>query len=270
MRFYQCKIAVFLVGVLSFAVNAQESQLNLIKTIPVTAQMIEVDNVGNIYTIKDGEISKYDSDGNFVMKNSAMAFGEITSLDATNALKMVLFFKDLSQITYMDNQLSSRGDRIELDVFGYFQTTAVCRSYNNGLWIYDQTTFELTRFTEQFEISAQSGNLAQVIGEVPSPNYMREFNNWLYVNDEQQGILVFDWYASYTKTIPIKGVKKFVVRAGKLFFIKESTLESFDLTTSNFAEIKLPTTNVVDFSLFENRLLIITKNQLLIYGINVE
>ena len=236
----------------------------------VSAQFIEVDNVGNIYAVKQSEISKYDTHGNFVMKNSAMAFGEITSLDATNALKMILFFKDLSQIFYLDNQLSNRGERLELDMFGYFQTTAVCRSYNNGIWLYDQTTFELSRFTEQFETTAQSGNLGQVVGAVPSPNYMREYNNWLYVNDEQLGIMVFDWYASYTKTIPIKGLKKFVIRGGKLFYIQENKLQSFDLTTSNFAEIKLPVANVVDFSIFENQLLIITKNQLLIYGINVE
>ena len=248
----------------------QTTHFELIKSVQVKADLVEVDNIGNVFTVKDGEISKYSLSGKFLMKNSAMTLGRITSVDASNALKMILFFQDLSQVIYLDNQLSQRGDRVELDVLGYFQTTAVCRSYNDGLWIYDQTTFELNRFTEQLETSAQSGNLAQVLDFVPAPNYMREYNNWLYVNDEEQGILVFDWYGSYTKTIPIKGLKKFVIRANKLFFISDNALQSYDLTTSQFAQTNIPDLEIKDFSIFEDNLVIITQNQLMIYRIIVE
>jgi len=170
----------------------------------------------------------------------------------------------------LDNQLSERGDRVELDVLGYFQTTAVCRSYNDGFWIYDQTTFELTRFTEQLEISQQSGNLAQILDFVPQPNYMREYNNWLYLNDPEQGVLVFDWYGSYTKTIPVKGLKKFVIRADKLFYITGKLLESYDLQTSQFAQMSLPRVKIMDFSIFEDNLVIITQNELQVYRIIVQ
>ena len=255
---------------LGSVLDAQTSHLELQKSIELQATFVEIDNIGNVYTVKEGLISKYTIDGKFLMKNSAMAFGQITSMDATNALKMILFFKDLSQVTYLDNQLSARGDRVELDVLGYFQTTAVCRSYSDGFWLYDQTTFELTRFTEQLEVSQQSGNLAQVLDFVPAPNYMREYNNWLYVNDPEQGVLVFDWYGSYTKTIPIKGLKKIVIRADKLFYVSDTSLESYDLKTSQFAQIELPKVDIVDFSLFEDNLVIITKNQLQVYRIIVE
>ena len=269
MRFWKFKIALILL-VLGGVGFAQETTLKLKKSVSVKAGFIETDNIGNIYTVSGGEISMYSASGDFIMKNSALAFGPITSLDASNALKMVLYFKDLSQVSYLDNQLSARGDRVELDVLGYYQTTAICRSYNDGLWVYDQTTFELTRLTEQLEISAQSGSLAQVLGYVPSPNYMREFNNWLYVNDVEQGVLVFDWYGSYTKTIPIKGLKKFAVRAGNLFFISEGYLESYNLKTATFAKVKLTTTGIMDFSIFDDNLVIITENQLMIYGLGVE
>jgi len=261
---------ILLFLILGLVSQAQEQKMEMLKSVSVKATFIEVDNIGNIFAVKAGEVSKYDNTGKFIMKNSAMAFGNITSLDATNALKMVLFFQDLSQISYLDNQLSARGDRVELDLFGLFQTTVVCRSYNDGLWVYDQTTFELTRFTEQLEISAQSGNLAQVLGFVPSPNYIREYNNWLYVNDPEQGVLVFDWYGSYNKTIPVKGLKKMVIRAGKMFFVRDGFLESYDLKTSDFAKIKLPEIEIEDFSIFEDNLVIITQNQLQIYRIGIE
>ena len=254
---------------LSFVASAQETHLELLSTESVKANFIETDNIGNVYTIKDFVITKRDASGKEVMKNSALAFGNISSLDATNALKMVLFFKDLSQVIYLDNQLSARGERVELDFMGYSQTTAICRSYNDGIWLYDQTTFELTRLDEQLKPSAQSGNLNQILGFVPNPNYIREYNNWVYVNDPEQGVLVFDWYGSYTKTIPIKGLKKFVIRADKLFFMTEGKLESYDLKTAQFAEIKLNESNLVDFTLYDDKLLLITQNQLLVYRIIV-
>lgn len=248
----------------------QSTHFELVRSVSVKADLVETDNIGNVFTVTDGEISKFSLTGMFLMKNSAMSLGKITSLDASNALKMILFFKDLSQVIYMDNKLAQRGDRVELDVLGYFQTTAVCRSYNDGFWIYDQTTFEITRFTQQLEITAQSGNLAQVLNFVPSPNYMREYNNRLYVNDAEQGVLVFDWYGSYMKTIPIKGLKRFVIRANKLFYISENALQSYDLKTSQFAKTNVPNLEILDFSIFEDNLIIITKNELQIYRIIVE
>lgn len=248
-------------------ISAQETHLELVSSVSLKADFIEVDNIGNLYTIDGSEISKRDLSGKQLMKNSSLAFGEINALDASNALKMLMFFKDLSQVIYLDNQLSARGDRLELDFMGYNQTTAICRSYNDGIWLYDQTTFELTRLNEQLEPSAQSGNLNQILGFVPEPNYIREYNNWVYVNDPAHGVLVFDWYGSYTKNIPITGLRKFVVKSNQLFFLKENSLQSYNLETAQFAEIKLLEQDIVDFSLFEDKLLLISQNELIVYRI---
>ena len=268
MKYWRFKLVVVFL-VLVTVVNGQETHLELLNRVSLKADFIEVDNIGNLYTVHESEITKRDFNGKQLLKNSSLAFGEIHSLDASNALKMVLYFKDLSQVVYLDNQLSARGDRLELDFMGYSQSIAICRSYNDGIWLYDQTTFELTRLTEQLEASAQSGNLNQILGFVPEPNYIREYNNWVYVNDSTHGILVFDWYGSYTKNIPITGLEKFVVRSNQLYFLKDNSLQSYNLETAQFAEIKLIEQGIVDFSLFEDKLLLITQNELVVYRIIV-
>ena len=247
----------------------QKTHLELIKSVKLTADFIETDNIGNVYAVSANEVKKMNYDGEVVLKNSSLAFGDIYSLDASNALKMLLFFKDLSQASYLDNQLSTRGDRLQLDMMGYSQTTAICRSYNDGVWVYDQTTFELTRLDEQLNPSAQSGNLTQILDFVPHPNYIREYNNWVYVNDPEQGVLVFDWYGSYTKRIPVLDLKKFVIRADKLFYMKEGILESYDLKKAQFAQIPLDGLEYIDFSLYDDKLLLITQNLLFIYRVVV-
>lgn len=250
--------------------RGQSTHLALQNTIKLEATAIEVDNIGNIYAYNGAFISKLSLAGDVLLKNSVLSSGEISSIDATNALKLMVFFKDLSQVQYVDNLLSARGEAVSLDMLGYYQTTAICKSYNDGLWLFDQTTFELTRLNEQLEPTAQSGNLAQILGYVPDPNYMREYNNSLYVNDPEQGVLVFDWYGSYRKKIPVPHISKFAMSANKMFFVQDSFLESYDLQTSAFAKVAVEATGIIDFTIHENTVLILTKNQLLIYRIVVK
>ncbi len=265
MKFYWISVVIFL---FPFFLIAQNSELVLDTRVSAIATMIEVDNVGNVFLLNNGGVKKYNLQGNFQQKNSAMVYGEIASLDASNALKMVMYFRDLSQITYLDNQLASRGENVALDELGYVQTTQVCRSYNDGLWLYDQVSFELTRLNEQLEVTAQSGNLNQILNIMPEMSYMREVDRWLYVADVE-GVFVFDWYGSYQKIIPIPDISKFVIRSNRLFYLKENKLKYYHLKTLEKAEILLKEKGVIDFALFGDRLLLITQNELVIYRINV-
>jgi hypothetical protein len=45
-------------------------------------------------------------------------------------------------------------------------------------------------------------------------------NEFVYLNDPLVGILVFDIFGSYQKTIPILGLKKFAVKEGKIIYGK--------------------------------------------------
>ena len=266
MKFWAYSICLFLfvqIGV------AQDVSVELEKRVNIKADFIEADNIGNAYLLKGSSMMKLDMKGVVLAQNSKLFLGEINSFDASNALKMLVYFKDLSQITYIDNQLAPRGDDVSLDVLGYNQITAICRSYNDGVWVYDQTTFELTRLDDQLQKNVETGNLSQILDYVPEPNYMREFNNWLYVNDPEHGILVFDWYGSYMKTIPIIGVRKFVLRADRLFFVKDHKVQYYNLKTNQFFELNTEAIDVIDFTIFENNLLEISQNELLIYRISV-
>lgn len=266
-RFWLCSILFFLLSNLSIA---QGQKIELIKRVGLAASFIESNNMGKAFVTQGGVIKCIDLSGNLLDENSTLAMGEITSLDASNSLKMVLYFKDLSQIVYLDNQLAQRGENVALDVLGLNQITAVCRSYNDGLWVYDQTTFNLIRLNEYLTVDVESGNLGQILGFVPEPTYMREFNNWLYVNDPQHGIFVFDRFGSYSKTISVIGVEKFVIRANRLFFVKDGKLQYYHLETREFAELNKKQIEFKDFTIYEDKLLLITQNELLIYRLNVK
>ncbi|GIV29463.1 MAG: hypothetical protein KatS3mg028_0529 [Bacteroidia bacterium] len=169
------------------ALTAQDS------VISVKAEKIYADNIGNLYTINDGTITKY-----FTNKQtktfSIKTFGTLQTVDITNPLRVLLYFSDFQRILFLDSQLSQNGDAIELPELGLEQCALVCTSFNNGFWAYNQANNELVRFSQMLEINVKTGNLKRILNTDIHPTFMTEHNGKLYLNSPETGILVFDIY----------------------------------------------------------------------------
>ncbi len=199
------------------------------KAIPTKAEILRVDNFGKLYLIEQNEINLYSPSGEFIVRNSNKFYGEISDLDASNGLELLLFFKDLSQVVFLDNQLAEKGKELSLEEIGFDQVTLACTSHGLGVWLFDQTRFELTRVDQNGKFTTKSGNLLQLLGFAPKPNFMREVNNWVYLNDPENGILVFDNFGTYYKTIPVKNVDYFQIKGNQVFHKKNEYYMSFDM-----------------------------------------
>lgn len=216
-------VLVLLIGSVSFA-----QELKPKAKVTTNAELLRVDNFGKLYLVSQNEISLLDPTGKFIVRNSNKLYGEISDLDASNGLELLLFFKDLSQIIFLDNQLAEKGKELALEEIGFDQVTLACTSHGLGVWLFDQTRFELTRVDQNGKFTTKSGNLMQVLGFAPQPNFMRENNNWVYLNDPKRGILVFDNFGAYYKTIPIFGVDYFQIKENRIFHSKDQYYISFD------------------------------------------
>lgn len=230
------------------------SDMVLLKTIEKPIEKIRVDNFGKLYLIAGDEISLYTANGELITQNSNKLYGDITDLDATNGLETAVFFEDQLQTIYIDNQLAPKGRVIPFDELGLEQVTTVCTSHANGLWIYDQIKMELIRIDKNNKFVGTSGNLLQLLGYVPEPNYMREYANWLYVNDPKNGILVFDIFGAYYKTIPIKNVSEFQVKDKDIVYFSNPHLITF-----NTVDLMFDTAMKIDGN---PKQVLLTKNQL--------
>ena len=146
MRKYLKYIFVFMVCVsgLAFIIKGNKT----LYTIKNTSNLFTTDNLNNSYLVNGEELIKYNQVGKQLLKYSNKRYGNITTIDATNALKVLLYYKDFQQLVFLDNQLSQNGDMISLENLGYEQTDLVCSSFNNSFWIYNKQTVELVRFNE--------------------------------------------------------------------------------------------------------------------------
>lgn len=186
------------------------------------------DNLGNIYTVLDDELVKYLPNGKFFARYSNLKLGSISFVDATNPLKLVLYYRDFQQIVFLDNQLSVNSENVSLERLGYEQTDLVCASANNSFWIYDKQNNELLRFNEASKKIAFTGNLKQVLRTDLDPNFMVEHNGYLYLNSPKTGIYVFDMFGAFSKIISIKDLQQFQVSESLIYFKRDSTFCSYD------------------------------------------
>jgi hypothetical protein len=221
------------------------NEVILLKTIPGSVSFITTDNIGCLYTVSGNKLAKYDVDGNLLKTYSNKAHGNISFVDASNPLKILLYYRDFRIILFLDNMLSESGDPILLDQLGVIQPTLVCNSYENGFWIYDQQDCQLIRFDKNLQVSNQSGNIVQITDKKIKPNFLMEINNIVYLNDPVNGILIFDKYGTYAKILPFKNINSFQIFEDNIIYSTESQLIQYNLKTFEQKSMNLPKKNVI-------------------------
>ncbi len=224
IKFFKIFLLLFIITFFSFTQTKPIS----IKT---KLDYFTTDNIGNIYTINGEEIIKFLPTGKFLGRYSNLKLGTITSVDATNPLKILVYYRDFQQILFLDNQLSLNSDVVSLETLGYEQTDLVCASTNNSFWIYDKQNNELIRFNENSKKVAATGNLKQVLQSDLNPNYLTEHNGYLFLNCPETGIYVFDIFGTFNKIIALKNLKKFQINETIVYYRKDSSLCSYNFKT---------------------------------------
>jgi hypothetical protein len=249
-----------------FSISAQPSDFKLLKSIPVNATLISPDRLGNLYVVTEKqELLRYNPAGALVYRYNNIALGRISYLGTTNPLKILVYYPDYSTIVTLDNTLSQTS-RINLFELGSNKVSAACVSLDNNYWIYDEVIFKLRKFDEKFNILAQSEDLNVLLGISVHANFLLEKDNYLYLNDPETGILVFDLFGTYYKTIPLKGLDGFQKIQDQLVFFKEGKLFTYHLLTFVTQEIALPVTDALSASLEKDRLCILRKGLVDVYS----
>lgn len=239
MRFSSVIIVCFVICC-SFVFQTNEPELHI--KFPEQNSRLEIDGFGNMYIITENEIVKYNAVGVLQKKFSTKLYGRIDYVDAMNPLKILVYYKDFQQILFLDNQLTETSNMISLEKLGYEQASLVCSSSNNSFWLYDKQNNELSRFNAELKSLVKTGNLKRILDVDIKPNFLQEHNNYLYVNCPEEGILVFDIYGTFYKTIPLKKLKEFVVVNGDVFYYENHTLKQYQAQTFNTIEKQFPDT----------------------------
>lgn len=232
------KTILFLTFITAISFRSGNIPADAVLKVKVTG--IVTDHLSNVYLVNNDQFSKYDSRLKLLKEFSNKNFGAITSADVTNPLRILLYYRDFGRIVFLDNTLSQNGEPIAIEKLGYSLATLAASSYDNGLWIYDQPTFELIRFSNNLEISSRTGNLSQILGVEMQPNFLIEKDNKVFLSNPSTGILVFDVFGTYIKTIPIQNLTSFQVIDNEIVYFRNEQLHAWNLTTSETTDYTQP------------------------------
>lgn len=269
-NFIIMRTLVFVILLFGLLGEACSQELRLTKKIEGDFDFMTTDHIGRLYLAKGHELFLYSTEGELMYQFSDLSRGDIVHLDASNPMKLQLFYPEYSDMVFLDNTLSRTRENVNLANLDLDLELAqlACASFDNGFWVYDPIDFSLVRFDQGLNVTNEVANINQLVGADINPNQMVELNNWLYLNDPSNGIFVFDSFGTYSKLIPISLADYMQVRENGLFLLVENCLVKYDPVTFEITDIELPVEDYNAVRIEKNRLYLLQDAAVLIFSNN--
>jgi len=239
----------------------------VIRAIPIQARTITMDELGNIYAVRyDNCLVRYNAQGDSTGFYRSVLNGDIGTVDATNPLRVLLYYPSYSKVVLLDRMLSMKAE-IDLRRLHIFSPTAVAASSDGKLWVYDPFNAKLLKLDEAGEVSRTSNDLRQQINFVPNPTFMLERDRRVYVSDTAKGLLIFDQFASYINTLPLYQVTYLQAFDQQLVYRRQDTLYSYDIKAFAEKNLLLPAAqdSIIAACIGPTTLAVLYRNKLVLY-----
>ncbi|HSU51621.1 MAG TPA: hypothetical protein VLJ41_13545 [Segetibacter sp.] len=180
-----------------FGQQTANLRLSLVKTLTTRAKDFTTDNLGNIYLLTStNQVKKLDARGDSVaVYNDVKRYGSIYSIDATNPLKILVYYKDFSTIIILDRLLNVRNS-IDLRKQDILQVRAITTSYDNNIWMFDEMDSKLKKIDDSGKVLFSSTDFRQIFASAPAPGSLYDRDGQLYLYDPAKGLFVFDYYGA--------------------------------------------------------------------------
>ena len=200
-----------------------------------------VDNLGNIYVINgDNQLKKLGPSGDsLAVFNDVRRYGKIGSVDVTNPLKILVYFRDFTTVIELDRFLNII-NTIDLRTQNILQAKAVALAYDNNVWVFDELDARLKRIADDGSMIDQSTDFRQLFDTVPDPILIRDRDNLVYLYDTVKGVYIFDHYGTLKTHLDLSGWKDFDVIGKNMLGRDERKFYRYQQATLNLLEEPIP------------------------------
>lgn len=235
--------------------------------IPGQIGCISSDAYGFIYlTDQAGNIYKLDSAGKQFVMASPPRRGQITSIEASRNVNIFVFYSEYQVYYYYDRFLmQSQPLTFSNTTVGFARIATP--SLDQNVWLVDDQDFSLKKYNTTYLTVDINTPLDLIIDpEVYDMNLMREYQNLLFINDANSGVLIFDNMGNYKTRIPVQDLKYISFSGEDLVYIKDGSLHLINIYT--YKERKYTNDLFIGATaavLTNKRLHIINKDTLFIY-----
>ncbi len=216
-------------------VNASDStlQLTLTKKITGNYKNFEVDNLGNIYLVSnDNQIKKinnnFDSIATF---NDTKRYGNISLIDVTNPLKILVYYKDFATILELDRFFNII-NTLDLHKQNLTEINLIASSYDNNIWLFDEVNYKLKKIDDLGNVLSETVDIRMLFD---ADNYfpmsfLKDNNKEIYLYNKQNGLIVFDYYGGLKHHYSIPVLSNLQLEKNGLTGLdSDNTIQQYDL-----------------------------------------
>jgi hypothetical protein len=211
-------------------INAQTilDSTQLVNEFVVNAKYIQADELGNLYVVSpSNQLYKYNTSGKVLATLNYNYNGNISSIDASNPMEIYVFYKEINRVLFLDNNLAYRGE-LDLTKQNITQASAIARSYDNGIWVFDLGDLQLKKMSKDGTVTQTSGNIRQIIKTDFVPTTLLENTKQVMIANDSTALL-FDVFASYVKTYKFSKTASFQLNSNYVLQTLDKQINAVEL-----------------------------------------
>lgn len=215
--------------------------LHLLHSLPAAARYAVADHLGNTYLVTEANVlEKYAPDGRFLVRYSNNRLGQVTAVDVSNPLKVLVWYADFRSAALLDRSLTLLGE-INLMPLGYPDVRVVAAASDGNLWLYDEVNFRLLKITPEGEKRAESQSLNLLDYTPRQPLALREQDNRVWLADALAGVGMFNAFGQFERAQRLAQTSADIqFFDGQLIFLSDSSIVAERWPLPQRAEIPLP------------------------------
>ncbi|MBC7889903.1 MAG: hypothetical protein H7Z13_18665 [Ferruginibacter sp.] len=250
---------------LSLHTHAQkDTSFILNKSIPGDFSYFTVDNLDNIYLVNNNsnQLKKLNGNGDSAgVFNNVRKYGKLFSIDATNPLKLLLFYKNFATIVVLDRFLNVR-NTINLGKKNIFKVKAVATAYDNNIWLFDEGDSKLKKIDDNGDVLLETVDFRTLFDTVPSPVQITDQDGFLYLYDPNKGFYTFDYYGALKNNIPFLHWNNTEIIGKNMYGFGDTILYQYQTGNLKLMEYAIPVffKNALQIKTANNKVYLLQKN----------
>lgn len=246
-----------------------DSLFQLVKTYPFEVSDAVLDNLDNLYIITpQDQLKKYNANGDSIgVFNGVRRFGKLCSVDVSNPMKLLLFYKDFSTIVILDRMLSVRAT-IDLRQNNVLQASAIGASYDNKIWVFDSYESKLKKLDEQGVLLQETPDFRTLFEQQVMPHQILDRDGLVYLYDSTKGLYVFDDYGTFKRKLPVTNWKSVVIAGKNVLGTSSYGVSSFSTITFMEKRFSFPKNffPYYRYSLSQNKLIALGRDSVSVFS----
>jgi hypothetical protein len=230
-------------------------------------RIAEADHLGNIFVVtEDNLLIKYDRTNQEKYRYANKRTGNITHLDVTNPLKVLVFFDDFNYLLILDNTLTEITD-LRLEDHGFMDISAAAIANDDNYWVYDPVQFNLVKVSSRGIALVRTSNTNDfgMAGCIVSS--IREAGNFVVLMDKEKGFYIFDNLGQFVKFYGASGIRYFQFDGRTIFYSTSSGLYGINL---RMAEEKMITALPTDYVSYPKYLLETASERIYVFSKGID